>query len=123
MWPYSDKCLGMKPDRFEWLHQEKSRVAREGTGRQFVQYQIRQHYLRSIGIFGVMLPVILIMTKLPTQTEGPLKPLPLLFVGLGTVTIGAVGLLTGARRCLVGWWAVSTAISFGVLLAVGSALV
>jgi hypothetical protein len=113
----------MEPDRFEWLHQEQARVARKGTGRQFVQYQLRQHYLRSAGIFGVMLPLILILAKLPTQPVGSLKPLPLLVLGLSTLTIGAVALWAGASRHLVGWWAGWTAIGFGALLAIGSALV
>jgi hypothetical protein len=113
----------MEPDRFEWLHQEQARVARGGTGRQFVQNQLRQNFLRGAGINLVILPVILIAAKLPRQLNGPVEPLPLLVLGLSTLAIGAGALWAGAGRHRVGWWAAWTAIGLGVFLAVGSALV
>jgi hypothetical protein len=113
----------VKNDRFEWLHQERARVAPEGTGARYVRYQLRQYYLRSVGIAVATLPVFLIMDKLPARSDGHLQPIPVFVLGLGTLAAGIVALRSGARRYLVGWWAGWTAIGFGALLALMSALV
>jgi len=113
----------MKPNRYEWLHQERARVAREGTGHQFVTYQLRRHYLRSLGIAGVMLPLITALTKLPTQPTGAVRSFPLLVLALATIIIGVFTLRSGISRHLAGWWAGWTAVGFGALLILASLLV
>lgn len=72
----------MKPNRFEWLGQERERVAREGTGAQYVSYVSTRYLKRSGGMSLAVLLIFFIAAALPLSSDGVPKPLPVLVTGI-----------------------------------------
>lgn len=112
----------MQRDRFEWLRAEQARTAVEGTGASYVRYQLKRHYLRCAGFFGVMVPLVLVISVLPRQPDGPTKPLPLLVLGVCALVAGTISLRSRVKSSLVGWWAGWTAVAVGVFAILMSAV-
>lgn len=106
----------MKPNRFEWLDEERQRVAWEGTGARYVSYLFAQNAKRSNGIALAMLPIIFILQALPRTPGGPVEPRALLLAGIVLAAFSIVGLRWLKPARLVSKWALWTTFGMGCLV-------
>lgn len=112
----------MKPNRFEWLDQERERVAREGTGAQYVSYVYTRYSKRSAGMALAVILIFSLLGKLPLSSEGTPEPLPVLVTGIVLAALSTMILrrLRPAGLMLKsGLW---TTVGFGSLLTVAGLL-
>jgi hypothetical protein len=106
----------MKPNRFEWLDEERQRVAREGTGARYVGYVYALHSKRSGGMMLAMLPIIFIIQALPQTPDGPVEPRAALLTGIVLAASSIVALRCLKPAGLVSKWALWTTLGMGCLM-------
>ncbi len=106
----------MKPNRFEWLDEERKRVAREGTGARYVGYVYAQHLKRSGGMMLAMLPIIFIIQALPQTPDGPVEPRAALVTGLALTALSATTLRWLKPAGLILNWGLWTTLGMGCLM-------
>ncbi|THG39121.1 hypothetical protein [Sphingomonas olei] len=106
----------MKPDRYEWLHEERERVAREGTGARYVGYVYAQHLKRSGGMMLAMLPIIFIIQALPQTPAGPVQPRAALVTGIVLAALASAAFRWLKPAGLVPKWALWTTLGMGCLM-------
>lgn len=105
----------MKPNRFEWLDQERERVAREGTGVRYVGYVYAQYLKRSSGMALAMLPIMFVIQALPHTPDGPVQPYAALITGVVLAAFSILMLRLMKPSGLVFSWALWTTFGMGCL--------
>jgi hypothetical protein len=106
----------MNHNRYEWLEQERERLAREGTGARYVGYVYAQHLKRSGGIMLAMLLIIFILEALPQTPEGPVQPCAALIAGMVLAASSVASLRWLSPTGLVTIWALRTTFGMGCLM-------
>ena len=106
----------MKPNRFEWLEQERERVAREGTGARYVGYVYARHLKRSGGMMLALLPIIFIIQALPQNPDGPVEPRAALMTGIVLAALSAITLRWLKPAGLMSNWGLWTTLAMGCLM-------
>lgn len=106
----------MKPDRYEWLNEERERVAREGTGVRYVGHVYAQHLKRSGGMMLAMLPIIFIIQALPQTPNGPVQPRAALVTGIVLTALASAALRWLKPAGLMSKWATWTTLGMGWLM-------
>lgn len=106
----------MKPNRYEWLNEERDRVKREGAGARHVSDVYAEHLKRAGGLMLAMFLIILILQSLPQTPDGTVRPRAALVTGIVFVAFSSATLHWLKPAAVMPKWALWTTLGMGCLM-------